>query len=127
MLQLSSEERDALYEAAEATVPRFQKIAPLRTVAERVAALRALLGAGSPMARPDDPRPATAFKAGPVRGTNTWSVRVSYRDEELRRDPELAARLERFLSEQLVRVREQIGTPSGADAPLRAPVTWELE
>ncbi|MBW3629098.1 MAG: ParB N-terminal domain-containing protein [Gemmatimonadetes bacterium] len=127
VLQLSSEERDALYEAPEATVPKFQKIAPLRTVTERAAALRSLLDLDAPSTKPDDRRSVTAFKAGPVKGTSAWSVRVSYSDEELRRDPELAARLERFLSEQLSRVREQIGSANGADAPRRAPVTWELE
>jgi hypothetical protein len=125
VLQLSAEERDALYGAPEATVPRFQKIAPLRTLEERVAALRALL-AGSEAVAPAS-RPATAFRAGRVKGTDRWSLRVSYSDEELRRDPELAARLALFLEEQLERVREQIGPGPGTDALRRGPATWELE
>ena len=127
VLQLSAEERDALYQAAEATVPRFQKIAPLRTVEERVAALRALLEGGAGLATAEPRRPVTSFHAGPAKRGGGWSLRVSYSDDEIRRDPELAARLEQFLSGQLDRVREQIGSATSADSKRRAPVTWELE
>ena len=127
VLKLSPAERDALYEAPEATVPRFQKIAPLRTVEERVAALRSLIGGITPSAGAGRKPPATSFKAGPVKGTDRWSLRVSYSDEELRRDPELAARLEQFLAEQLDRVREQIESALGTETKRRGPVTWELE
>jgi ParB-like chromosome segregation protein Spo0J len=127
VLKLSPAERDALYEAPDATVPRFQKIAPLRTVEERTAALRALLSGASPAARGSAKPAAASFRAGPVKGTDRWSLRVSYSDEELRRDPELAARLEQFLAEQLDRVREQIESALGTEAKRRGPVTWELE
>ena len=127
VLKLSPAERDALYEAPEATVPRFQKIAPLRTVEERVAALRSLISGTGPSGPSSRNGPATSFKAGPVKGTDRWSLRVSYSDEELRRDPELAARLEQFLAEQLARVREQIESAPGGEAKRRGPVTWELE
>lgn len=123
ILQLSEEEREALYHAGEATVPRFQKIAPLKGVEERVRALRELLGVETPGSKPNPPaRPATRFRAGPSRSDGAWQVRLSYRDDEIRRDPELATRLERFLEEQLERVRAQIPSDSGT----RKRVTWEI-
>jgi ParB/RepB/Spo0J family partition protein len=124
VLLLAEEERQALYRSPEATVPRFQRIAPLKDARERAAALRALLNeGGSRSAAPS--RPATVFRAGPARANGVWSLRVSYRDEELRQDPELAARLERFLEEQLERLREQL-RPQGAEGGPRRPVTWEI-
>jgi hypothetical protein len=128
ILRLAEEERAALYLAPEATVPRFQRIAPLKTVDERVAALRALLGGSeaAPGVRMA-PRPAATFRAGPARGSDAWSVRVSYRDHDVARDPELAARLERFLEEQLERLRQQLRTARGGEIAPRAPVTWEIE
>ena len=127
VLQLSPEERDALYQAPEATVPRFQKIAPLRSVEERTAALRALIRGSESPASTAPRRTVTSFRAGPVKGSDAWSLRVSYSEEELRRDPELAVRLEHFLAEQLERVRGQIESALGAEAKRRGPVTWELE
>lgn len=124
VLQLSAAEREALYRSPDATVPRFQKIAPLKTVEERVRALRELAGAvEADEARrvPPPARPAT-FRAGNSKRDGSWQVRLSYRDEELRRDPELATRLERFLEEQLERVRAQ----RPADRAARGPITWEI-
>lgn len=106
ILELSPEERDALYSCPEATVPRFQKIAPLKSVALRVEALRAILAGREAPPSPAPNRPSTSFKAGSARG-DAWSVRISYRADELRSDPELAEKLERFLLEQLERVRQQ--------------------
>ncbi len=128
ILRLAEEERAALYLAPEATVPRFQRIAPLKTVDERAAALRALLGGSeaAPGVR-GAPRPAATFRAGPARGSDAWSVRVSYRDRDVARDPELAARLERFLEEQLERLRQQLRAARGGEIAPRAPVTWEIE
>lgn len=123
ILRLAPEERDALYRTPEVTVPRFQKIAPLRTVEERAQALRTLLGSDEPARRPHPSKPGTTFRAGQVKGTDTWSIRLSYRQEELRRDPELAARLEQFLLEQLDLLRKQVRTDVGT----RGPVTWEIE
>jgi hypothetical protein len=54
-------------------------------------------------------------------------VRVSYRDQDVARDPELAARLERFLEEQLDRLRQQLRAARGGEIAPRAPVTWEIE
>jgi hypothetical protein len=54
-------------------------------------------------------------------------VRIDYRDAELARDPQLAARLTRFLEEQLERVRQHLRPAHGSDAAPRAPVTWEIE
>lgn len=126
ILQLEDAERDALCSAPEATVPRFQKIAPLRTVGERVDALRTLLQGdeAAPSAR-GSAQPT--FRAGVDRKSGAWSVKMSYRDEDLESDPEVVARLERFLEEQLARVRERSrrGAPAG-DAP-RRPVVWEIE
>jgi hypothetical protein len=128
ILRLAEEERAALYLAPEATVPRFQRIAPLKTVDERVAALRAILGGGEAAPGPRGaPRAAATFRAGPARGGDGWSVRVSYRDGDVARDPELAARLERFLEEQLERLRQQLRTARGGEIAPRAPVTWEIE
>jgi ParB/RepB/Spo0J family partition protein len=127
VLTLAPEERAALYQAPEATVPRFQKIAPLATVEARAEALRALLAGEAAPAGANPGRPLTAFQAGPAKGSDGWSVRVSYSAEELRRDPELGARLEHFLSEQLDRLRAQIESTRGADATRRRPVKWEIE
>ena len=127
ILRLAPEERARLYLLAEVTVPRFQRIAPLKTVEERVAALRALLGGAQPDAPPAAPRPAAAFRAGRGRGEDGWSVRIDYRDADLARDPQLAARLTRFLEEQLERVRQHLRPTHGSDAAPRAPVTWEIE
>ncbi|HET8656649.1 MAG TPA: ParB N-terminal domain-containing protein [Longimicrobiaceae bacterium] len=124
ILQLDEAERSALYATPEATVPRFQRIAPLRSVEERAAALRALLGGNGNGAPAPRPRPATRFNAGVARGSGAWSVRVSYRDDEIRRDPELAARLEHFFEQQLQRLREQV---RGSRAEPRGPVQWEIE
>jgi hypothetical protein len=124
ILRLAEEERAALYLAPEATVPRFQRIAPLRSVEARAAALRALLGGSGNGAPAPRPRPATRFNAGVSRGSGAWSVRVSYRDDEIRRDPELAARLEHFFEQQLQRLREQV---RGSRAEPRGPVQWEIE
>lgn len=126
ILQLTDEERARLYLTREATVPRFQRIAPLKTVADRVAALRALLGgAGAGDAHPAAPRPAAAFRAGLGRGG--WSVRVTYQDADIARDPELATRLEHFFEEQLERLRRQLRSVRGVEAAPRAPVIWEIE
>jgi ParB/RepB/Spo0J family partition protein len=128
VLHLSDEERSQLYLTPEATVPRFQRIAPLKTVEERVAALRALLANDrSGVDTPTAPRPAATFRAGRGRGGGAWSVRISYRDDEIARDPELAARLEHFLEGQLKRLRQQLGATRGKEAAPRAPVTWEIE
>lgn len=126
ILRLSKAERDALYLAPEATVPRFQRIAPLKTVEARVGALRALLqGTGGEAAAAAPRRDAASLKAGPSRATGSWTVRLSYSDPELRRDPELARRVERFLEEQLERVRAQTGSP-GARAEARRPAPLPL-
>lgn len=126
ILELSDEERRALYEAAEATVPSFQKIAPLRTLEERVEALRALLAPETGAPRVPS-RALAQLRAGRARRTGAWSVRLSYRDEDVRRDPELAAQVERFLEEQLQRVRQQIQEARESDASSpRRPVTWEI-
>jgi ParB/RepB/Spo0J family partition protein len=126
VLRLSEEERGALYASPEATVPRFQRIAPLKTVEERAAALRALIapaGADAPRREP----PAALFKAGPSRARGAWTVRLSYRDEEIRNDPELAVQLERFLEEQLERLREQTrpAAPAARNGR-RRPLKWEM-
>lgn len=125
ILKLTAEEREALYSRPEATVQRFQKIAPLKSVAERVAALRALLRDADSEESAAGERSATAFRAGPGRGDGAWSVRLSYREEEIRGDPELAARVERFLEEQLDRLRER--SRGDAGEPARRAVTWEIE
>lgn len=124
VLLLSEEERAALYRAPEATVPTFQRIAPLRTAEERAEALRSLLRPAAGEA----PRPAGGahFRAGPAKRGGAWSVRLSYRDEEVRRDPEVAAQVERFLEEQLERVRRQIQEARQAESGPRGPVTWEI-
>jgi ParB/RepB/Spo0J family partition protein len=129
ILQLDEEERRALCEVKEATVPRFQKIAPLPTVAERVEALRALLrpAEDAAPARPIAGTPAT-FQAGLDRRSGTWQVRLSYHDGELERDPSLGPRLERFLEEQLERLRARLqGGHEGPDEAPRRPVVWEIE
>lgn len=123
ILRLAPEEREALYLSPDATVPRFQKIAPLKTVEARVGALRGLLQGDAAGAAPAT-APRAAFHAGVSKSTGAWSVKVTYRDEELRRDPELATRLERFLAEQLERVRAQIGSVRGET---QGPVKWEIE
>lgn len=125
VLQLTPEERDSLYFCPEATVPRFQKIAPLKTLEERVQALRSLIGDGSLPAGEGRDRATTAYRAGPRKGTDVWTLRVSYSESELRNDPELASRLERFLAEQLERIREQLhGSGRGGK---RHPTTWEID
>lgn len=125
ILELRDEEREALYTIPEVTVPRFQKIAPLKTVEERVRALRHLIAGEGRDAPTAERRAHTEFRAGPARGEDGWSVRVSYRDEDLRSDAELAARLERFLEEQLERLRER--RRSGTEASPRRPVVWEID
>lgn len=121
ILTLSDDEREALYRTPEATVPRFQRIAPLRTVEERADALRSLLYEAGP-ATGKQLGGAAQIRAGVSKRTGAWSVRLSYRDEVLRQDPELAARLERFLEDQLRRVRGL-----RPDSTVRPPVTWEIE
>lgn len=121
ILTLSEEERAGLYRTPEATVPRFQKIAPLKTVEERAEALRSLLyEAGPETGR--ELKGVAQVRAGISRKTGAWSVRLSYRDEDLRGDTALAARLERFLEDQLRRVRRLRPAPQD-----RKPVTWEIE
>lgn len=124
ILELGEEERAALYLTPEATVPGFQRIAPLRSLEERVAALRALLADRSGP-RPEGRAPAQ-LRAGPAR-RGAWSVRLSYRDEDVRRDPELGAQVERFLKEQLERVRQQIQEARRDAARPEGPVSWEME
>lgn len=127
VLRLSEEERDALCASPEATVPRFQKIAPLKSVDERVAALRQLVaGPGEERSTPA-PAARPVLRAGPDRRGGGWSVRLTYRDEDVRRDPELALQLERFLEEQLQRLREAVRPASAAEESRRAPVVWEIE
>jgi ParB/RepB/Spo0J family partition protein len=127
ILRLEKGEREALCTSAEATVPRFQKIAPLPTVEARVAALRALLGAGEQERNTPGAGPmAPTLRAGLDRRSGTWQVRMSYHDEALERDPELAERLERFLEEQLMRLRERRQPRNGDEAP-RGPVIWEID
>ena len=121
ILTLAEDERAALYRTPEATVPRFQRIAPLRSGEERAEALRSLLYEAGP-ATGRELKGATQIRAGLSRRTGSWSVRFSYRDEDLREDAELAARLERFLEDQLRRVRRL--RPA---SPERPPVTWEME
>lgn len=121
ILTLTDEERAALYSTPEATVPRFQRIAPLKSVGERAEALRSLLDEAGP-ATGRQLRGAAQIRAGLSRKTGAWSVRMSYRDEDLRADAELAARLERFLEDQLRRVRRLRPAPQS-----RRPVTWEIE
>lgn len=121
ILTLSDEERAALYSTPEATVPRFQRIAPLRTVEERAEALRSLLYEAGP-ATGRELKGAAQVRAGMSRKTGAWSVRMSYRDDDLRTDAELASRLERFLEDQLRRVRRLRPAPQQ-----RKPVTWEIE
>lgn len=125
ILALREDERESLYTIPDVTVPRFQKIAPLKTVDERVRALRQLISGEGRDAPTSERRAQTEFRAGPARGDDGWSVRVSYRDEDLRRDAELAARLERFLEEQLERLRER--RRSGSDSSPRRPVVWEID
>lgn len=127
ILRLEPEARSALYLVPEATVPRFQRIAPLKSVDERVAALRALLGSGPTDVRRAPPTPPADFRAGPSRSGGDWSVRIRYSDAELARDPELAARLARFLEEQLERLRQHAHPARAQDGAPRAPVTWEIE
>jgi len=121
ILALSDQEREGLYRTPEATVPRFQRIAPLRTVEERAEALRSLLYEAGP-ATGKQLGGAAQIRAGISKRTGAWSVRLSYRDEDLREDAELAARLERFLEDQLRRVRGLRPSPT-----VRPPVTWEIE
>ena len=121
ILTLADDEREALYRAPEATVPRFQRIAPLPTAEERAGALRSLLYEAGP-ATGKQLGGAAQIRAGLSKRTGAWSVRLSYRDEDLREDAELAARLERFLEDQLRRVRGLRPTPS-----VRPPVVWEIE
>ena len=120
ILTLSDEERVALYRTPEATVPRFQRIAPLKTVEERAEALRSLLYEAGP-ATGKELKGAAQIRAGLSRKTGAWSVRLSYRDEDLKADADLAGRLERFLEDQLRRVR-RLRPPSDQ----RKPVTWEI-
>lgn len=124
VLQLASEERVQLCRSAGATVPRFQKIAPLKSLEERVRALRALLDP-TPTAGSGRSTGATIFRAGPQPRSGAWSIRVSYRDEDVERDPELGAQLERFLEEQLERLRARIQPPAGGES--RRAVTWEID
>lgn len=121
VLLLTDEERTALYRTPEATVPRFQRIAPLKSVEERAEALRSLLYEAGP-ATGRALKGAATIRAGLSRKTGAWSVRLSYRDDDLRTDAELASRLERFLEDQLRRVRQlrPIAQP-------REPVTWEID
>lgn len=121
ILTLAEEERTALYRTPEATVPRFQRIAPLKSVDERAEALRSLLYEAGP-ATGRELKGAAQIRAGVSKKTGAWSVRLSYRDEDLRSDSELAARLERFLEDQLRRVRRLRPVPQQ-----RKPVTWEIE
>jgi ParB/RepB/Spo0J family partition protein len=121
ILTLEEQEREALYTAPEATVPRFQRIAPLKTVEERAEALRSLLDEAGPVTA-KGMRGGAQIRAGLSKKTGAWAVRMSYRDEDLRSDPDLAARLERFLEDQLRRVRRL-----RPDARARRPVTWEIE
>lgn|SRR5690606_1887382 len=121
ILTLSEEERAALYSTPEATVPRFQRIAPLRTVEERAEALRSLLYEAGPATK-RELKGAAQVRAGLSRKTGAWSVRMSYRDDDLRGDPALAARLERFLEDQLRRVRRLRPAPQQ-----RKPVIWEID
>ena len=121
IVTLSEEERVGLYRTPEATVPRFQRIAPLRTVEERAEALRSLLYEAGP-ATGRALKGSATIRAGHSRTTGAWSVRLSYRDDELRSDAELASRLERFLEDQLPRIR-QLRPAAGA----REPVTWEID
>jgi len=126
ILLLEEEERTALYSAPGATVPAFQRIAPLPSPEERAEALRALLSGGGSAPAPR-PGGAAHFSAGRAKRSGAWSVRLSYRDEEVRRDPELAARLERFLEEQLARVRQRVlEAREPESAGPRRPVTWEI-
>lgn len=125
ILRLRDDEREALYSSADATVPRFQKIAPLKTVEDRVGALREIIAGTGGEPRPPARRTSTEFHAGPARGDDSWSVRVSYRDDDLLNDAELAARLERFLEEQLERLRERRRT--GGETSPRRPVVWEID
>jgi ParB/RepB/Spo0J family partition protein len=129
ILQLDEDERDALCHSPDATVPRFQKIAPLRTVEERVRALRELIAGLGARSATSAPAPLV-FRAGPDRKSGAWSVRLSYRDEEVERNPEIGSQLERFLEEQLERVRARLQAAGGAkkreNAP-RQPVMWEIE
>jgi ParB/RepB/Spo0J family partition protein len=125
ILQLEEGERDALCRSRDATVPRFQKIAPLRSIEDRIAALRELLGESVAASRgPTRTRPR--FQAAQDRKSGAWSVRFSYRDEDLERDPEIASKLERFLEEQLARLREKIRPSPASEAP-RRPVVWEID
>ncbi|HEX6927227.1 MAG TPA: ParB/RepB/Spo0J family partition protein [Longimicrobiaceae bacterium] len=121
ILALTDEERAALYRTPEATVPRFQRIAPLKTVEERAEALRSLLYEAGPATK-RELKGIAQVRAGVSKKTGAWTVRLSYRDEDLRTDPELAARLERFLEDQLRRVRRLRPAPQQ-----RQPVTWEIE
>jgi ParB/RepB/Spo0J family partition protein len=121
ILTLADEEREALYTAPEATVPRFQRIAPLKSVEDRAEALRALLEEAGP-ATARGMKAGAQIRAGLSRKSGAWSVRMSYRDEDLRTDAELAGRLERFLEDQLRRVRRL-----RPQSQQRRPVTWEIE
>lgn len=121
IVTLNEEERTGLYRTPEATVPRFQRIAPLKTVEERAEALRSLLYEAGP-ATGRALKGSATIRAGHSRKTGAWSVRLSYRDEDLRTDAELASRLERFLEDQLRRVR-QLRPAAGT----REPVTWEID
>lgn len=127
VLLLEEEERTALYHAAGATVPVFQRIAPLPSPEERAEALRTLLSPGGRLPGSARVGGAAHFSARRAKRSGAWSVRLSYRDEEVRRDPELAARLERFLEEQLARVRQRILEAREAESTgPRRPVTWEI-
>ena len=121
ILTLTEEERGALYTTPEATVPRFQRIAPLKSVEERAEALRSLLDEAGP-ASARSMGGAAQIRAGVSPKSGAWSVRMSYRDDDLRSDPELAGRLESFLEDQLRRVRRLRPQPQR-----RRPVTWEIE
>ncbi|MBA2670234.1 MAG: ParB/RepB/Spo0J family partition protein [Gemmatimonadetes bacterium] len=125
ILELDEEERDALCRSRDATVPRFQKIAPLRSIEDRVAALRELFEETA-ASTPGQPRARPSFQAALDRRSGAWSVKLSYRDEDLVRDPEIASKLELFLEGQLARLREKIRPPAASDAP-RRPVVWEID
>src|SRR5690606_3010202 len=77
ILELTEEEREALYTAPEATVPRFQRIAPLKSVADRAEALRSLLYEAGPASR-KGLTGGTQIRSGMSKRTGAWSVRMSY-------------------------------------------------
>ena len=82
ILRLQPEEREALYAVPEATVPRFQKIAPLTTSPSARAPCARCCAAGSPRSAPRTPgptssRPASRAAAAPGRCDSATATRTS--------------------------------------------------